>query len=134
MPSIHKKISDLSVLIVDDTTLVLTLLSGILKDVGFINITTANSFETALNEINNQSKFDVIFLDRYLGDDSGIEILRSLRSKDNLTPVIMLTQEDDSSKVIESIACGASDYIVKPFNHEIVVKKLESILGIKFSD
>ncbi len=129
-----KPTDQISTLIVDDTPLVVTMLSALLNGIGIQKITSAANVDTALEKFPRlgDSPFDVVFLDRYLGNESGIEILKVLRERYKRLPVIMLTQEDGGAKVIEAINFGATDYIVKPFTEDVVVKKLEFALGRSF--
>jgi two-component system, OmpR family, response regulator len=51
-----------------------------------------------------------------LPDGSGIEFLRGLRRRQNVTPVMILTARDQITDRIEGLNSGADDYLVKPFN------------------
>lgn len=127
--------TNLSVLIVDDSPLVHTMIKSVLFSRGIRKVSTADTMETALEKIPRFLKcpFDVIFLDRYLQSDCGLEILKYVRERDKSVPIIMLTVEDEAAKIIEAINLGASDYIVKPFTEDTVVKKLELHLKHKLS-
>ena len=60
--------------------------------------------------------YDLILLDLMLPDGRGIAFLRSLRSRGDVTPVIVMTALDQVSDRIEGLNAGADDYLVKPFN------------------
>ena len=60
--------------------------------------------------------FDLILLDLMLPDGRGIPFLKSLRSRGNATPVIILTALDQVSDRIDGLNAGADDYLVKPFD------------------
>lgn len=126
--------SELRILVVDDTPLVVTMLSGMLAGFGIHKISSATSVETAMEKFSRLSTppFDVVFLDRYLGNESGLDILKKVRERFKALPIILLTQEDEGSRVIEAIGLGASDYIVKPFSEDIIREKLEKAVGRKF--
>jgi two-component system chemotaxis response regulator CheY len=64
---------------------------------------------------------------------SGLEVLRSLRSKQRTRnmPFLMLTAEAYRENVVEAMKAGVSDYIAKPFTAEILGRKIESVLKQK---
>lgn len=62
------------------------------------------------------TQYSMVLLDLRLPDGSGIDLLKSFRTKGNLTPVIILTAHDQISDRIEGLNSGADDYIVKPFD------------------
>jgi len=60
--------------------------------------------------------YDLVLLDLMLPDGRGIRFLKDLRSKGDVTPVIILTALDQVSDRIEGLNAGADDYLVKPFD------------------
>jgi two-component system OmpR family response regulator len=60
--------------------------------------------------------FDLLLLDLMLPDGRGITFLKALRSRGDVTPVIILTALDQVSDRIEGLNAGADDYLVKPFD------------------
>jgi two-component system OmpR family response regulator len=60
-------------------------------------------------------RFDVIVLDRLLPDREGTQVVRELRRRGDLTPVLMLTAVGDVDARVQGIEAGADDYLVKPF-------------------
>ncbi|HQU69024.1 MAG TPA: response regulator transcription factor [Albidovulum sp.] len=60
--------------------------------------------------------YDLVLLDLMLPDGRGIVFLRSLRTRGDVTPVIILTALDQISDRIEGLNAGADDYLVKPFD------------------
>lgn len=60
--------------------------------------------------------FDLVLLDLMLPDGLGIPFLRRLRSRGDVTPVIILTALDQLSDRIDGLNAGADDYLVKPFD------------------
>ena len=60
--------------------------------------------------------FDLILLDLMLPDGHGIPFLRSVRTRGDVTPVIILTALDQVSDRIAGLNAGADDYLVKPFD------------------
>jgi two-component system, OmpR family, response regulator len=60
--------------------------------------------------------YDLVLLDLMLPDGLGIVFLRALRTRGDVTPVIILTALDQLSDRIEGLNAGADDYLVKPFD------------------
>jgi len=70
---------------------------------------------------------DIIFLDFFLGNMTGSELLQDLRDRGDMRPVIMLTGQGDESTATESIRFGAADYIVKSkLSPEVLVRSIET--------
>ncbi len=60
--------------------------------------------------------YDLILLDLMLPDGLGVPFLKALRSRGDVTPVIILTALDQVSDRINGLNAGADDYLVKPFD------------------
>lgn len=79
--------------------------------------------------------FDLISLDIGLPDINGIEVLKHIRkiekdkaiSKEKLSRVMMVTSHADQDFVMGSVAAGCNNYLVKPFERNKVVEKLQSL-------
>lgn len=72
--------------------------------------------------------YDLILLDIMLPEIDGFEVLKKLRKKGVYTPVCMLTALDSVDNRIKGLNCGADDYIVKPFNRDELLARIEAIL------
>ena len=94
--------------------------SNKLKHIELIELTKGCDLLNLLKE--NNSDIDLVFLDYYLGAESGIEILREIRT-DNLVPVIMLTGRGDEEIAVECMKEGAMDYVPKDALPEIDIMK-----------
>jgi DNA-binding response OmpR family regulator len=102
--------------------------------------TTCHVFDSgvALLETLKKESFDCVLLDRQLPDMSGDVILQWLRQYGvGYTPVIMLTSLRDEEEVVNSLAAGADDYVVKPFRPKELVARVQRLtsrlLAIKTS-
>lgn len=107
-----------SILVVDDTSMNLTVVKGLLKQTK-IQIDTAESGYECLNMV-AKKKYDIIFLDHRMPGIDGIETLHLMNSLEgNLnseTPVISLTANAISGAREEYMAAGFKDYLTKPIN------------------
>lgn len=72
--------------------------------------------------------FDLAILDVNLPDGNGFEICRELKEVSPETPVIFLTANDLEEDVLKGFDQGADDYITKPFNIQILKKRVEVAL------
>ena len=71
--------------------------------------------------------YDLLLLDLMLPDGRGIGLLRDLRARGNVTPVIILTAMDQLSDRIEGLNAGADDYLVKPFDLSELSARLNAV-------
>src|SRR5262245_33244995 len=72
--------------------------------------------------------FDVILLDLGLPGRDGLQILRSLRSQDVKTPVLILTARDTAQDRVTGLDTGADDYLVKPFAFAELLARIRALL------
>jgi two-component system response regulator CpxR len=72
-------------------------------------------------------KFDLLILDIMLPGINGLDVLKSVRQK-NQVPVIMLTARGDDVDRIIGLEIGADDYLSKPFNPRELVARIKAIL------
>ncbi len=71
--------------------------------------------------------YDLLLLDLMLPDGRGIGLLRDLRAKGDVTPVIILTALDQLSDRIEGLNAGADDYLIKPFDLSELSARLNAV-------
>lgn len=86
--------------------------------------------EEALYYIEN-TKYDGIVLDVMLPKLSGFEVLRIMRAKKILTPVLMLTAKDSDEDIITGLDTGANDYLTKPFSFGVLCARIRAMLRVK---
>ncbi|OJE39263.1 DNA-binding response regulator [Bacillus tropicus] len=115
-----------NILLVDDETAILQLLTTILEKEGFSHITTATSAERALS-LTQQNDYDLIILDIMLPGQSGFDICPIIRQKTDC-PIFFLTAKTSDLDKISGFSHGADDYITKPFNPLEVVARMKAQL------
>lgn len=120
----------LPILIVDDYKTMLRIIRNLLKQIGFDNVEEATDGTEALQKL-REKKFDLVISDWNMEPMTGIELLREVRSDDNLAkiPFIMVTAESKTENVVIAKDAGVSNYIVKPFNAATLKSKLTGVLG-----
>ena len=102
------------VLIVDDEKTIVEILSFNLKKEGY---ETFEAFDgRAALEQYSAIKPDLILLDVMLPRLDGFEVCRNIRTKDKITPIIMLTAREEETDKVLGLDLGADDYITKPFS------------------
>jgi two-component system OmpR family response regulator len=72
--------------------------------------------------------FDVIIADRMLPGMDGLEIIREMRSQNNLTPVLVLSGLGEVDDRIEGLQAGGDDYLVKPCSIAELIARLEVLV------
>jgi len=72
--------------------------------------------------------YKLIILDIMLPGKDGVSVCKSLRSKNIITPIIMLTAKDAIEDKISGLDSGADDYIVKPFALDELFARVKSLL------
>ena len=118
-------------IIEDDITLSLMLKTWLTKK-GFVVESVINVAD-AKRAIKNFLP-DLILSDLRLPDDSGLSFLKYVKEWDNNIIFIMMTGYADIQTAVESIKCGAFDYIAKPLNPEELYRKITEAAEIKSVD
>ena len=71
--------------------------------------------------------FDICILDVTMPEMDGLTLVRQIRSRNNLVPVIFLTARVQQDDILKGFKAGADDYILKPFNTEELLLRLEAL-------
>ena len=116
-----------SCLIVDDSTVIRKIARKILEELNF-DIAEAVDGRDALNQCLKQMP-DAVLLDWNMPEMNGLEFLRALRqSEGGADPIVIFcTTENDMTHISEAIAAGANEYIMKPFDGEIIQTKFSQV-------
>jgi two-component system chemotaxis response regulator CheY len=118
----------MKVLVVDDFATMRKILRNVLRQIGFTNITEADDGKTALNELKKE-KFDLVLCDWNMPKMPGIELLKEMKSDDDLKdiPFIMVTADAQKKHIVEGVKAGVNSYVVKPFSAETINEKLKKV-------
>jgi len=117
------------VLIVDDEKVILDLTAIILKNRGY-QVFTALSAEAGLATIEKELP-ELVLLDYMMPNMDGLTALKEIRRRYPDTYVIMFTGKGSEEIAVELMKAGASDYILKPFNNQDMVERIESVLKLR---
>jgi two-component system KDP operon response regulator KdpE len=113
------------ILVVDDEPQMRRVLRSTLSALGFV-VADAESGEAAMERVRAE-KFDLILLDINLPGLSGLEICRAIRSRSDVS-IIMLTVRDRSLDKIEALDAGADGYVTKPFDVNELLARIRATL------
>lgn len=119
------KIKDIEMLLVEDNDADVILIQESLSQLSLHPILTrVDNGEAAINYVSKKYEYadaktpNVILLDINLPKQSGIEVLKFIRSDESLKhiPVIMLSTSGIKKDIIQSYALGANSYLIKPMD------------------
>lgn len=79
-------------------------------------------------QLSQQGCYDLIILDLMLPGQSGLTLLKRLRSKRNSTPVLVLTAREGAESVVELLNEGADDYLSKPFDLGELIARVKALI------
>lgn len=119
------------ILIVDDEPINHQVYLNYLTTENYV-VKQAFSGEEALQLINGKSPWDLILLDLMMPKMSGYEVCRRIRENFLPTelPIIMITAKDQVSDLVEGFACGANDYLAKPFSKNEFLARIKTHLNL----
>ncbi len=126
-----KRVGKARILVVEDDADIQQLVSYNLIKSG-LNVSCADSGEEAL-QLLNQERIDLVILDLMLPDKDGMEVCTIIREKPEnaALPIIMLTAKSEEDDIITGLACGADDYVTKPFSPRILIARVQALLRRK---
>ncbi len=114
-------------LIVDDSRVVRKVASRIVRDLGF-SVTEAADGAEALRMC-RQAMPDAVILDWNMPTMNGIDFLRALRREDDgkLPRVVFCSIENDAEHIREALNAGADEFVMKPFDADILESKFAQV-------
>jgi two-component system cell cycle response regulator len=119
------------VLVIDDDSDFLNMIK-LLLSLNSFTVETACSGAEGLEMI-DKSDFDLVLSDVMMPGLSGFEVCKNIRSGEKTfeLPVILLTAKGEKEDIIEGINLGANDYIIKPFESEVLIAKINALIKLK---
>ncbi len=119
------------ILVVDDSLNIRRVIVDSLQKLGFQKMSTAEDAAEALSKLNHfadtPTPVALVLSDLNMPGQSGLEFLKVFRKTEKFKeiPFILVTTESEKGAVIEAAMSGVSAYVVKPFNIEILTKRLK---------
>lgn len=116
-------------LIVDDSPTMRQMVAFTLTNAGFKVIEAEHGID-AVNKVAGGAKMDLVVTDLNMPEMDGITLIRELRkiATFKFTPILMLTTESAEDKKKAGKEAGATGWIVKPFNPELMLKIIAKVM------
>lgn len=118
------------ILVVEDEIDLLEAIEEGLKIDGYAVDTSEDGVEGL--ELARINEYDLIILDLNLPNMDGIDILKNIRSEDNLVKILILTARSSINDRVLGLDLGANDYLVKPFHFKELEARIRSLLRVKY--
>jgi two-component system chemotaxis response regulator CheY len=117
-------------LVIDDSRIIRTILGRMMRELGF-EVTEAGNGREALARLQQMGAPELMLVDWNMPEMNGLEFIRAVRADARYdgTRVMMITTENDVSRVTLALEAGADEYVMKPFTHEVILAKL-LLLGL----
>ncbi len=113
----------MKILVVDDSAVMRKIVIKALNEGGHTDIIEASDGKAALGKSDG---VDIVFTDWNMPVMDGLTFVKELR-KSSKVPVVMITTEGGQKEVLEAMKAGVNDYVVKPFQPNVLLGKLKSI-------
>lgn len=112
-------------LVIDDSRAVRLIIGKILRELSIEVIEAANGRE-ALELMTENPDVELVLVDWNMPEMNGLEYIRAVRSQPDYNPVriMMVTSETEPEQVLRALDAGANEYLMKPFNKEVLIAKL----------
>ncbi|OCC16488.1 Chemotaxis two-component response regulator [Dissulfuribacter thermophilus] len=120
-------------LVVDDSKSMRNIVKAALQHMNiFDEIVEAENGKIALEKIETQGPFDIVFLDWYMPEMEGYDCLVKIRENPKWqdTKIMMVTTENQQENVIKAVMAGANEYLMKPFTPDMLEEKVKMVLGL----
>jgi DNA-binding response OmpR family regulator len=115
------------VLVVDDEIEVQRILVRTLELAGF-QVDAVGSFQEA-RDATRECKYDLLLVDLSLPDQSGIDLIRDVRGRDDSPSVIIITGHPSVRTVTEGMQLGVRNYLTKPISPAALVEAVQAVLS-----
>lgn len=117
------------VLVVDDSKAIREIEKKYLEEMGF-EVVEAENGEEALKVLEENPDVKLILLDWHMPVMNGYEFLLKVRSNPKYSDVkiMMVTTENQQKSVVDAIMAGANEYLMKPFDKEMLETKIKYLL------
>jgi len=116
----------MKILVVEDDEMLRSAITSVLIDEGYSVEDTGHGDEGLF--LAEQEIYDLLVLDIMLPGISGLEIVKQLRLKNILVPVLLLTAKDTIEDRVMGLNIGADDYLVKPFAVAELLARIKALL------
>src|SRR5258706_1825246 len=116
-----------AILVVEDETVTITVLEGLLRQADY-DVTTASDGAEALSQLGLR-RFDLIISDIAMPTLDGMRLLEIMNQRSIDTPIVFLTGLSGAEMEVQGLRLGAADYVRKPINREVLLARVKNVLG-----
>ncbi|MFI5459913.1 MAG: response regulator [Isosphaerales bacterium] len=115
-------------LVIDDSRAVRVIIRNILLEMGMEVVEAGNGRE-ALEQLRQNPDVELVLVDWNMPEMNGLDFIRAVRSQHSYDGVriVMVTTETEGVQVCRALDAGANEYVMKPFNREVLVAKLNML-------
>jgi two-component system, chemotaxis family, chemotaxis protein CheY len=112
-------------LVIDDSRTVRLIIGEILRELG-IEVHEAKNGLEALELVKYGPEFELLLVDWNMPEMNGLEFIKAVRADHayDAVRILMVTSEAQGEQVMQALGAGANEYLMKPFNKEVLVAKL----------
>jgi two-component system chemotaxis response regulator CheY len=112
-------------LVIDDSRAVRLIIGTILREAGIDVIEAGDGLE-ALEQLQRNPGVELMLVDWNMPEMNGLDLIRTVRAQRAYDGVriLMVTTETEKSQVTRALDAGADEYLMKPFNRDILMAKL----------
>ena len=118
----------MKVLLVDDSGVMRKIISRSLNSLWIDEVIEAADGVEALEVFKDGEGFDLVLTDWNMPRMNGLELVQAIRAAGHKLPIMMVTTETEKEQVVKAIQAGVNDYLVKPFDQDMLTMKLERVL------
>lgn len=117
-------------LVIDDSRTVRAIISKILREVG-LEVVEAGNGREGLEKLAQPPGVELVLVDWNMPEVDGLTFIKTVRAQRayDAVRIMMVTTETEQEQVIRALEAGANEYVMKPFNKDILVAKL-SLLDV----
>lgn len=125
--------SKITVLSVDDSSTIRTVIKNSLEPLGFI-VREACDGEDGMDVLSKEhDAIKLILLDWNMPGMNGFEFLKKVKADHiySKIPVMMVTTESEKGCIVKALQAGVANYLLKPFKTDELVKKINACMGVR---
>jgi len=101
---------------------------SILNQLGYTEIEEACNGQDALTKVAAFNP-DLLLLDWNMPNMDGLTFVKTYREQGNKTPIIMVTTENEKTRIVEAIKAGVQNYVVKPFTPDVLGERIADTMA-----
>jgi two-component system chemotaxis response regulator CheY len=116
------------ILIADDDPISRAMISVPLRASAGMEVVEAANGQEA-RSLFDKNQFDAVVIDWQMPGMSGLDFTRSIRLTGSQVPILMVTAQSGRQHVIKAIKAGISDYLLKPFEANVLWSKVSRLIG-----